>query len=113
MLFAEPNYIRKSCEEFRKIGPQDHTGDEIKLSATDTTGILTAKDKTGASVSLQSGMHFSVAGYASTVNKGTARVTLRGTGDFAGTKTVTFKIMPKKVEDLGALTGGEWKDAKQ
>ncbi len=33
--------------------------------------------------------------YVNNTKKGTAKVTLRGTGSFGGTKTVSFKIVPK------------------
>ncbi len=42
------------------------------------------------------------------IKKGTAKVTSQGIGDFAGTKTITFKIVQKKVDYKGALIGGKW-----
>ena len=37
--------------------------------------------------------------YINNVNKGTAKVTLRGTGNYGGYKTVTFKIGQKNILD--------------
>ena len=36
--------------------------------------------------------------YVSNINKGTAKVTLRGKGTYGGTKTVTFKIVARQLQ---------------
>ena len=43
------------------------------------------------------GVDFEIAGYENNVNKGTAKVILRGIGKFGGEKTVTFKIGQRNV----------------
>ncbi len=93
----------------KKLADQEYTGNAVKLFDADLTGILTAKDKTGATVSLLPGTDFNVAGYENNVKKGTAKVTVQGIGNFAGTKTLTFRILQKKVDYKGALVGEDWK----
>jgi len=93
----------------KKIADKTYTGNAVKLSDQELTGILSAKDISGAGVNLLPGTHFRVTGYSNNVKKGTAKVTIQGIGDFAGTKTVTFKIVQKEVDYKGALVGGGWK----
>ncbi len=93
----------------KKITDQEYTGSEIKLSDADLTDILTTKDKDGGTVNLVPGTDFKVTGYSSNVKKGTAKVILKGTGNYAGTKTLTFKIVQKKVDYKGVLIGGTFK----
>ena len=38
---------------------------------------------------------FVIVGYSNNVNKGTAKVTIRGTGNYGGFKTQSFKIKAK------------------
>jgi len=92
-----------------KITDQAYTGKDVKLSNAELTGILTAKDKSGAAVNLLPGTHFTVKCYTNNVKKGTAKVTIQGIGDYAGTKTITFKIVQKKADYKGALVGDGWK----
>ena len=92
-----------------KIADQAYTGNAVKLSNAELTGILTAKDKSGAAVNLLPGTHFTVKGYTNNVKKGTAKVTVQGIGDYAGTKTISFKIVQKKADYKGALVGDGWK----
>ncbi|MCR5487083.1 MAG: hypothetical protein K6F35_06075 [Lachnospiraceae bacterium] len=75
---------------------RDYTGNEVKLSNADLAAIL------------YTGRDFMIAGYSNNVKKGTARVTLKGTGAYAGTKTLTFKIVKKKVDYKGKLGGGKY-----
>ena len=85
----------------KAIKPQAYTGKAIKLSKTDLTGILSVKGKGGATVDLLPGTDFRIAGYSNNVKKGTAKVTIQGIGGYAGTKVLTFKIEPKKVDYKG------------
>jgi len=93
------------AKNVKKIADQDYTGNVVKLSNADLTGILSAKDKAGATVNLLPGTHFTVTGYKNNIKKGTAKVTVQGIGDFAGTKTITFKIVQRQVDFKGALIG--------
>ena len=40
---------------------------------------------------------YEIIGYTNNIKKGTAKMTLKGVGDYGGTKTVTFKIVPRNV----------------
>ena len=40
-----------------------------------------------------------VTGYSNNVNKGTAKVTFQGVGEYGGTKTVSFKIVQRNITD--------------
>ena len=71
-----------------------------------TVGSITNKTYTGSyikpavvvkngSTKLKSGTHYTLT-YANNKNVGTATVTIKGKGNFTGTKTVKFNIVPKK-----------------
>ncbi|MCR4764359.1 MAG: hypothetical protein K5696_12605 [Lachnospiraceae bacterium] len=49
---------------------------------------------------LTPGKDFVVESYTKNIKTGTAKVTLKGIGDWGGTKTVNFKITPKKAEKV-------------
>ena len=51
---------------------------------------------------------FKISGYKNNIKKGTAKVTVKGIGAFAGTKTLNFKIIEKKGDYKGALIGDKW-----
>ena len=40
-----------------------------------------------------------IVSYSNNINKGTAKVTFRGIGEYGGTKTVTFKIGQRNITD--------------
>ncbi|MBR5376273.1 MAG: hypothetical protein IK139_03240, partial [Lachnospiraceae bacterium] len=82
------------------IPDQTYNGYEVKLSNEDLKGVLTLGSKT-----LEPGKDFIIdkAGYRKNNKTGTAKVTLIGTDAFAGRKTVTFKIIKRKVDYKGKL----------
>lgn len=47
--------------------------------------------------------------YINNIRKGTAKVTLRGIGEYGGLKTVTFKIGAKSVNDWFDPLAEYWK----
>ena len=69
------------------IPPQVYTGKRITLSENDIKVVIKGKR-------LQAD-DYEIAGYANNINKGTAKVILRGTGNYGGLKTQTFKIKAK------------------
>ncbi len=87
----------------KKIADQPYTGNPVALSANDLNGIL----KSG-SITLVYGTDFEVMDYSNNTKKGKAKVKLKGIGGYAGTKTVTFKIIEKKADYQGALIEGKW-----
>ena len=47
--------------------------------------------------------------YKDNKRKGMAKVTLKGIGAYAGTKTLSFKIVEKNVNYKGVLLGADWR----
>ena len=74
-----------------KIEPQKYTGGDIELEDKDITIAVAKLGKTD----LELGKDYEIVGYSNNVNKGTAKVTLRGMGVFGGEKTLTFKIVQR------------------
>ena len=73
------------------VEPQIYTGSEIKPDSG--TGLkVTYK---GYDNGLTEGADYEITGYANNVKKGTAKLYIKGLGDFGGTKTVNFKIKTK------------------
>ena len=71
-----------------KINAQVYTGKEITLSKEDFAKMRVGKDD------LTLGETFEIVegSYRNNINKGTASVTIKGIGNYGGTKKVTFKI---------------------
>jgi len=90
------------------IPKQTYTGNAVKLSKSDLTSIVYTGSK-GAVNYLEPGKDFEVKGYSNNVKTGTAKVIIHGIGDYAGTKTLTFKVIKKEVDYRGELVGGSWK----
>ncbi|MBQ0027541.1 MAG: carbohydrate binding domain-containing protein [Lachnospiraceae bacterium] len=76
-----------------KINDKEYTGRNIKLTAEDinTSTFGTGKAKTDITL----GTDYEIVSYTNNVKAGTAKVTVRGLGEYCGTKTVTFKIKKK------------------
>ena len=73
-----------------KIANKDYTGSEVELTAEDIT---TAEIKINKVVTkLELDTDYEIVGYEKNINKGTAKVTFKGKGEFGGEKTVTFEI---------------------
>lgn len=69
------------------IKAQVYTGKAITVTEEDFSKI-----KVG-DTALKLGKHYEITGdYTDNINKGTAKVTIKGIGNYGGTKTVTFKI---------------------
>lgn len=78
-----------------KINPQNYTGHEITLKASD---FASATIKVGkVKKPLTYGTDYEVVSYKNNIRKGTATVILRGKGDYAGEKAVSFKINTSKI----------------
>lgn len=67
------------------VESQAFTGQEVTLKESDIT-VKMGKEE------LVQGRDYEISGYANNIAKGTAKVTLRGLGNYGGEKTVTFKI---------------------
>ena len=77
-----------------KIAAQDYTGKARTPKVTVTDGKKKLTDGTDYFTS-----------YTNNVTVGTATVTITGKGDYTGTKTISFKIAPKKVKLTAKTTG--------
>ena len=91
----------------RSISAQIYTGSAVRLGSKDLSEILYTGSKSAPEY-LVYGKDFAVSGYKNNKKKGTAKVTLKGLGSFAGTKTATFRITEKKGDYKGALIGDKW-----
>lgn len=82
------------------IDPQEYTGKEIKLKKSDIHIYATATDqKKGQELPWKdSCFEILESEYKNNMNAGTAKVTLRGMGEYGGTKTYSFKIEKKKYQ---------------
>ncbi len=75
------------------IKSKTYTGSAITLSPSDIK--VTIGKQT-----LKYGTDYQIIGYSNNVATGTANVTIKGIGNYAGTKTVKFKIVPKNFLDF-------------
>ncbi|MBQ9437763.1 MAG: hypothetical protein IJU50_05475 [Lachnospiraceae bacterium] len=73
--------------KFGKIAGKTYTGKAVTLLKSDISATI-GTDKAAFT-------DFEIIGYENNVNAGTARVVIRGTGDYGGTKTLTFPIVKK------------------
>lgn len=88
------NPIDISTLKIGNLSNQLYTGKAIKPT-------VTVKDGTKK---LVNGTDYTVS-YKNNTKIGTATVTITGKGDYTGTKTLTFKIVPKKVKLTGKSSG--------
>ena len=70
------------------VKSKPYTGKKVTLTAEDFTTIKVGDTK------LKEGVHYEIVAdsYENNINKGKASVTIKGIGNYAGTKKVTFKI---------------------
>lgn len=73
------------------VKAQVYTGKAITLTEEDFSKI-----KIG-NTSLEMGKDYEITGYTNNINKGNAKVTIKGIGNYGQTKTVTFKITSRPV----------------
>lgn len=72
-----------------KVATQYYTGRPVELSKSDISIVL---NKTTLSKT-----DYEIVGYTKNTDKGTARVTIRGLGNYGGQKTVDFRIVTKSM----------------
>lgn len=79
-----------------KVEPQFYTGNPVTIETAD---IISATIKTGKTQTpLRLGKDYEIAAYSNNLKKGTATVTFKGIVDYAGEKTVKFKINSAQIE---------------
>lgn len=89
MAIAEYRMVQQSIAKAKvKIPAQIYTGKEIKLDKN-VISVTCGKQKL-------LNTDYEITGYQNNIAKGTAKVTIKGMGNYGGTKTVTFKIQSKK-----------------
>ena len=86
------------------LNEKEYTGDEIEILFNSDFKVSELKTKTGTKAlyiqsddTKEANIEVVEGSYVKNIAKGTAIVTLRGTGDFCGTKTVSFKIGQRSV----------------
>lgn len=72
------------------VQPQIYTGLEVKPGKDQITKITVGRD------TLQED-DYEIIDYTNNIKKGTAKMIIKGVGDYGGTKTVTFKITARKI----------------
>ena len=97
-IIAKDRLLSKAGAE--KIAPKAYTGEKIILTNEDLTRLLFA-GKGSDKKYLVPGTDFEVASYSNNLNAGTAKVTVRGLGNYGGLRTLTFKITGKKADLSG------------
>lgn len=70
-----------------------YTGEAIELDADDMAKIKV----TYSGKALEFGTDYEIAGYTNNIKKGNMKVTIRGIGEFSGSKTFKVKIAPKPI----------------
>ena len=58
---------------------------------------------------LSYGKDYVVAGYINNLKPGTAKLVIKGIGEYGGVKLISFKVKGKKGVVKGAYIDGEWK----
>ena len=94
---AAVDYVKNVYENGKKyIGDYD-----IKLSAS-SYEYDGSKKKPEVTISgLTEGTDYEITGYSNNTNVGTAIVTVKGIGDYSGTKEIQFKIVKKPLKNCG------------
>lgn len=83
-------FVRADLAKAKVTVPQQtYTGKAIKPKASDITVTLSGM--------VLSPDDFTVVGYSNNINKGTAKLTIQGNGNYGGRKTVSFKIKGKSL----------------
>ena len=102
-----------NAKVMNKIQAQYYTGNEITLSRNDLKNVLYTGKKSAPNylkyANNKAVDDFEIIDYTNNIKKGTAKVTVRGINKYAGTKTISFKIVQKKAGYSGVLIGGKWR----
>lgn len=78
-----------------KVKDQQYTGKAVEPDKKDITSITL---KVNGQVKTLRQSDYEIIGYSKNIKKGTAKMTIRGLGEYGGTKTVNFKITAKKLK---------------
>lgn len=98
-------YSKKNISSAKsKIAACVYTGKEIKPQPYDATTNPGGFTVWMGTTELVPGQDYEIVGYANNIKKGTASVTIKGKGDYCGTKVLKYKINAKSML-WSALTG--------
>ena len=78
-----------------KVGTKPYTGYPVTIKASDITKAVIKSGKIQTPLKL--GTDYEIVAYSNNLKKGTASVTFKGIGNYAGEKTVKFKIQSARV----------------
>ena len=79
---------------------KEYTGEAVTLNKEDLAVTMKVKENGKTVTVTVESENYEIVGYTNNVNKGTAKVTIRGIGAFGGEKTVSFKIAQKTVREF-------------
>lgn len=93
------NYKGNNQENYIRVCKKSIASAKVTVKAQTYTGseIQPGVDQMTIKGGLQTG-DFEIVGYTNNIKKGTAKVTIRGVGNYGGTKVITFKIVQKPFE---------------
>lgn len=77
-----------------KVQDKEYTGKEIKLTASDIKLEIPASSEEGGKT--VNNWEIVETSYKNNIKKGTATVLIRGLGNYGGTRTIKFRIVPRK-----------------
>lgn len=89
---ASSNKIDLSSSSVSEISSKTYTGSEIEPNVTVKIDNKTLKENEDYTVT-----------YSNNIYIGTAQITIKGIGNYTGTKTTTFKIVPKQISDVSLV----------
>lgn len=81
-----------SSASVNDISSATYTGSEIKPSVTVTLDNKILKEREDYTIT-----------YSNNISVGTAEITINGIGNYTGTKTITFKIVPNQISDISLV----------
>lgn len=82
-----------------KVNSQYFTGREVRPGKSQISVTLSGK--------LLSDQDYEIVGYTNNINKGTAKITLKGVGDYGGSKAVNFTIAVKSLYYIVSFNGNQ------
>ncbi len=100
--------INKACDISKatiRIAPQEYTGEAVEITRQDQfvpNKVFIKTAEGNKELVLGRDIEVVEGSYVKNVNKGTAKVTFRGIGEYGGIKTVSYKIGSRSIMDVWA-----------
>lgn len=112
-ILAAENNLSSAAVQFKdKAGntvkslTKDYTGEEVTLDKDELVVTMKVRENGKTVTVTVDPENYEIEGYTNNVNKGTAKAVIRGTGEYGGEKTVSFKIGIRSIADF-------WNGVKQ